>query len=106
MTRGSFLSAALRAVQCTLRGVEERKAPERRFFAQVREQRAEKGRVLARGGPAGAHGAHLMKLEVFAQFLTADRKMCVLRARAHPHVLPPFARRASTSCALKIGSCK
>ena len=98
------VSAFLRAVQDARRDAQERKAPERCFFAHVGGSRAQKGTVVTPGEMAHARGMGSFIAATSPPLLTSDRKVRGLRAAATPRLQLPFALGAPTSFALiKIG---
>ena len=98
------VSAFLRAVQDARRDAQERKAPERCFFAHVGGSRAQKRKVLTPGEMAHARGMGSFIAATSHSLFTSDRKVRGLRAAASPRETPHSPRGAPTSFALiKIG---
>ena len=76
------------------------------LLSQVEGLIAEARRLFAIVTINRARGRRLFNLDTSPRVHAFEGKKGVLRAEATPRLQLPFARRASTSFALKIGSCK
>ena len=83
------VSAFLRAVQDARRDAQERKAPERCFFAQVGGRKAQMGKVVRFGGMAHARGTLPFIASITAPESTSEQKVGLLRAEATPRLELP-----------------